>query len=269
MITGRGIPPNDTVSGIRPIRCIRRLLTRSVFQLAYKEINISLNCRLNPLLIPAGLRTITLKENGGIIPGGSVPNHKTKAFCICVTHSHSLFAINGRLGGFGGLRRRSGSRGTATRGTSVTSVTSVSARRSFGGGNLLVALVVCPRLISGAATGGLLGACTPLTVRAYAVPALELLHLCGGQRTVIVAGRCGFLGLRLNLRLRLRLRFGLGLRLRGVLFVVSGLLSLLLTVVLLGVVLLVSSFLVSSPLASVFCASDLFSPSGFAVSSGF
>ena len=158
---------------------------------------------------------------------GSVPNHKTKAFCICVTHSHSLFAVDvrfGRLCGFGRSGGCCGRRGRAACGAVVGLV------RRFccllRGGVFLVLLVVRPCFISGTSAGCLLGTRTPLTVRADAVPTLEFLHLCGGQRTVIVAGCCGLLGLRLNLRLR------------GVLLVVGGLLSLLLGVVLLGLVLL-------------------------------
>ena len=201
MIPSRGIPPNDAVGCIRPIRGIRRFLARGSFQLTYKEINISLNCSLNPLLIPAGLRTIALKEYRGIMTTGSVPNHKTKALCVGVTHSHSLFAVDvrfGRLCGFGRSGGCCGRRGRAACGAVVGLV------RRFccllRGGVFLVLLVVRPCFISGTSAGCLLGTRAPLTVSTHAIPTLQLLHLSSSQAAVAIAGRfglalgCGILG---------------------------------------------------------------------------
>lgn len=173
----------------------------SLHQCGFRIINHRLHnidstvlCRR--VLIKKGL----IFKNGGRKMTGTLfgmTQIKSHALTICISGCNYSIPINVCCG-FGNRR----SRGTTASGPGAASVSSVSTRGRFGCGNLLVALVICPRLISGAPTGCLLGTCAPLTVRAYAVPALELLHLCGGQRTIIVAGRCGLLGLRLNLRLR-------------------------------------------------------------------
>ena len=229
MIPSRGIPPNDAVGCIRPIRGIRRLLARGSFQLTYKEINISLNCSLNPLLIPAGLRTIALKEYRGIMTTGSVPNHKTKALCVGVTHSHSLFAVDVRFGRLCGFGRS----GRAACGAVVGLV------RRFccllRGGVFLVLLVVRPCFISGTSAGCLLGTRAPLTVSTHAIPTLQLLHLSSSQAAVVIAGSRGLLrgSLCLGVALVISLRVGLSVRLGGILLIVSGLLLILLYICLL------------------------------------
>ena len=207
-MASRGIPSRNTVYGSSP--SLNFWSPSSVFcRYSFYCINHFFNSCIRLSLTP--VRVIFLEVNRCHIAAATVPDIKTEALCILISCTHHFSTVNVCLGGLGGFRRSGRSRGATARGTGragvssvtrarvtrvagISSVPSIATRGGFGCGNLLVALVVCPRLISGAATGGLLGACTPLTVRAYAVPALEFLHLCGGQRTVIVAGCCGLLG---------------------------------------------------------------------------
>ena len=148
MVSSRGIPTNHTVDG--GSATLRNFINRTPTSKAdgsfLNIIHILLYCRLDPFLIPARLRAIALQKNRREIASASTPNLETNTFSVSISCRNSGGAINVRLAG------RSGNynlnvfpirpvAGTTARGASVASVASVAARRSFGGGNLLVALV--------------------------------------------------------------------------------------------------------------------------------
>ena len=235
MIARRCIPANNTVDTNIP-----SLNFGIPFTVALKStlniVNFLFDCGLNPFLIPAGLRAIAFQIDGREITSASRVYSKAITLCIRVTNGHCSRTVDvslSRLCGLGGL---GGSSRTTTSGTAVvvrglagSSAATVAAGGLVRRGSLLVALVVCPRLISGAATGGLLGACTPLTVSGHAIPTLQLLHLSSSQAAVVIAGSRGLLrgslrlgvilGIALVVRLVIRLRVGLCVRLRGILLI--------------------------------------------------
>ena len=164
-MASRGIPSRNTVYGSSP--SLNFWSPSSVFcRYSFYCINHFFNSCIRLSLTP--VRVIFLEVNRCHIAAATVPDIKTEALCILISCTHHFNTVNVRFSRLGGLRRRGGSRGTTTRGTgragvssvtrtrvtriagiaSVASVPSVATRGVFGGGNLLVALVVRPRLIS-------------------------------------------------------------------------------------------------------------------------